>query len=116
MALGARIKEARDAIPLDQAELCSKIDGLTQQSLSNLETRDSRTSEYALRIADALGVSIRWLLDGDGVRDEPEWPFPDIERARFYRLTPNERIEVQAVARERIEKFETALRGKRRSA
>lgn len=36
----------------------------------------------------------------------PEWPFPDIERARFERLSPNQRIEIQGLVRERIERFE----------
>jgi transcriptional regulator with XRE-family HTH domain len=36
------------------------------------------------------------------------WPFPDIERARFDRLTEHQRIEIQGIVRERIEKFEAA--------
>jgi hypothetical protein len=36
------------------------------------------------------------------------WPFPDIERERFERLSANQKIEIQGVVRERIEKFETS--------
>ncbi len=34
------------------------------------------------------------------------WPFPDLDRARFDALTPNQKIEIQGVVRERIDKFE----------
>jgi hypothetical protein len=36
------------------------------------------------------------------------WPFPDLDRARFERLSPNQRIEIQGLVRERIERFEAA--------
>ena len=62
MALGARIRLVRERLGIDQATLCLKVPGLSQQNLSNLETRDSKTSEYAIRIADALQVPVRWLL------------------------------------------------------
>lgn len=55
---------------MEQAEVCARVPGLTQQALSNLEKRDSRTSEFAVQIADALGVSPRWLLTGEEGVDE----------------------------------------------
>lgn len=34
------------------------------------------------------------------------WPFPDIDRERFDRLSLRQQIEIQGVVRERIERFE----------
>lgn len=113
MALGARITEARTAAGLDQQPLCDRVNGcwhaglrekrLTQQALSNLETRDSLTSEFAVRIADALGVSIRWLLDGQGDRRALDWPFPLLDRSLFDDLDESQKGYVQS-------KMEDAIR------
>lgn len=64
---------------LEQDYVTTRVPGLSQQALSALINRDSKTSEFAIRIADALDVSIRWLLDGEGPQakgstDEPEKP------------------------------------------
>jgi hypothetical protein len=64
--LGGRVGRILAERKLQQDWLVQKVDGLTQQNLSNLITRNSKTSEFALRIADALNVSPRWLLDGVG--------------------------------------------------
>lgn len=36
------------------------------------------------------------------------WPFPDIEPPRLFNLKPEQRIEIQALVRDRIERFEAA--------
>ena len=70
MALGARIKEAREGLKWDQATLCEKVEGLSQQSLSALESRDSKTSDPAaavrldLALLDPMPPSwapVRWM-------------------------------------------------------
>lgn len=94
MALGRRIKEALG--DREQKVLVASIDGLTQQTLSNLITRDSKTSEFAIRIADRLGVSVRWLLDGTGRMLDPEWPFRLIDRRRWDACDDVERGFVQS--------------------
>lgn len=77
MALGKRIEAERTGLGWTQQKLVDLVNqhlraederGLTQQALDRLEKRDSNKSEFAIRIADALGVSIRWLLDGVGER------------------------------------------------
>jgi len=111
MALGARIKQARGT--LDQSILCAMVNErtpeggklLSQQSLSNLETRDSLTSEFALRIADALGVSVRWLLDGEGPQQAPEWPFLGVARSEIDALTPHQLGFIEGVLRSALEKL-----------
>lgn len=65
MALGNRVKEAREFRKLTQGELADLI-GWTQQALSTLENRDSKKSSYAGQIAKALDISIDWLMSGTG--------------------------------------------------
>jgi transcriptional regulator with XRE-family HTH domain len=108
MALGARIKEARGDLGWDQAALCARVHGLTQQALSNLETRDSKTSEFAIRIADALGVSIRWLLDGAGRKGDRDWPFARVERSRWDACSPEDRGFVEGAISRALEECERA--------
>ncbi|MCH1781752.1 XRE family transcriptional regulator [Psychrobacter glaciei] len=65
MALGSRVKEAREHRGLTQGELADKI-GWSQQALSTLEKRDSKKSAYASPIAKALDIDIDWLMSGTG--------------------------------------------------
>lgn len=108
MNLGGRIKQELETRGIDQAEICAKVPGLSQQALSNLGTRDSITSEYAIRIADALGVSIRWLLDGAGRRDDRDWPFPRVDKARWDACSDTDRGYVQAAMNRALDECEVA--------
>jgi hypothetical protein len=92
MAMGARIKELRGS--MEQATLCAKIPGLTQQNLSNMEKRDSKTSEFAPAIADEFGVSLRWLLTGEGSKT-PEWPFKRVPHERIAALPAEELLVIE---------------------
>ncbi|QAZ38450.1 hypothetical protein C1M51_02885 [Methylibium sp. Pch-M] len=111
MALGARIKEVREGLGWGQTDLCDRVPGLTQQSLSNLENRDSKTSEFGIRIADALGVSVRWLLDGQGDRADRDWPFAKVERHRWDDCSQNDKGYVESAMNIALKECE-ALRGK----
>jgi transcriptional regulator with XRE-family HTH domain len=66
MAIGKRVQECLDELGIKQSELCSRVDGLEAQALSQLIKRDSQRSSFAGQIADALGVNLRWLVDGTG--------------------------------------------------
>lgn len=61
--IGNRIKEAREAANMTQTELAEKV-GISRVSLSRIETGETpNTSVYtAIRIADALGVSMDFLF------------------------------------------------------
>ena len=61
------------------------------------------------KAALALGVDAHWLATGDGAQKPQVWPFPDLERARFDALEVNQKIEIQGIVRERIERFEADL-------
>lgn len=104
MAMGKRIEEALDG--RQQKLLYGSIEGLTQQNLSLMISRDSTTSEFAIRIADKLGVSIRWLLDGVGDKHSTDWPFPSIPRARFDALTRDQRSKLEGMLDLRIEQLQ----------
>jgi len=104
MNLGRRIKEARELRQWEAEDLRRRVNELippgqrelSQQALSNLETRDSKTSEYAIWIADALEVSYRWLLAGMGDPRDREWFFERVPRAKWESLTgPEDRAWVQ---------------------
>lgn len=56
----------------------------------------SRLDAEARQIAAALGQTPAPTV----------WPFPDIEPERFDDLSPNQKIEIQGLVRERIERFE----------
>lgn len=63
MELKDRIKQARKLAKLTQKELADKI-GITQPSLSELETGKSLSTSYIASIARACGVDPFWLETG----------------------------------------------------
>lgn len=65
MALGNRVKQAREFRKLTQGDLAEKI-GWTQQALSTMENRDSKKSDYSSKISKALNVNMDWLMSGTG--------------------------------------------------
>jgi phage repressor protein C with HTH and peptisase S24 domain len=65
MSIGSRIKEARRAAKLTQKALAQKV-GMTQGTLSELETGESKSSTLLPSLAAALGVNALWLETGKG--------------------------------------------------
>lgn len=65
MALGARVKLAREARNIKRRELAEAINW-TPEALGVLENRDSEKSKYAEDIANILRVNLSWLLNGNG--------------------------------------------------
>lgn len=64
MTLGERIKQARIKAKLNQEQLAEKL-GMTQQSLSGIESGKHKQPRNLESIAKALGVSLLWLQFGD---------------------------------------------------
>lgn len=62
--LGGRIAFARKAQKLTQAEL-AKLAGIGQSSIALLESGSTKTPQRGLEIAQALQVSLEWLLHGE---------------------------------------------------
>ena len=73
MSLGTRVKQQRIAHNLSQAQFGEKI-GLTQASVSRIESDSFASSEALLDIARTLKVSPFWLQTGKGEPDDaPVW-------------------------------------------
>lgn len=67
MSVGDRIRQRRTALGLTQLELASRLD-LDSMSVSRWERGVVvPRPETVVRIADALGVEVRWLITGDDV-------------------------------------------------
>lgn len=71
MALGQRLKQARKLAGYTQEQLGERV-GLTQAAIGALEKRDSQRSNKAAEMAEALGVSLLWLVSGSGPMLEEE--------------------------------------------
>lgn len=63
MELKDRIRLARKQAKLSQVQAAEKA-GIDQATISNLERGRHHSSTHLLKIADALGVSYRWLTTG----------------------------------------------------
>lgn len=63
--LGKRLKTAREAKKLSQAELAKKA-GVTTGAIGNIEAESRKNPRDLLSIAAALGVSPHWLQTGQG--------------------------------------------------
>jgi hypothetical protein len=66
MALGKRIEDRLNQLGWKRRDLIESVRGieLSEQALSNLIRRDSKRSEHDEAIAEALGVSVLWLVYG----------------------------------------------------
>lgn len=71
--IGTRIKEAREAAGLNQAQLAARI-GVERQAISQLESGVTKNPKPAnlLKIARVTGYSIVWLIEGRGPRNAKE--------------------------------------------
>lgn len=63
MALGHRVKLAREQKGLSQAQLAEKV-GMSQSAVHLLEKRDSDSSKFLYELSIALDVSTEWLKTG----------------------------------------------------
>ena len=66
MGMGRRIQQRLDDLGWGQVDLLSRIPEMSPATLSALILRDSSMSNWSAQIAEALGVSHRWLQDGEG--------------------------------------------------
>lgn len=100
---GTRLRHARTLRRLTQKEL-ARACGLSQGAIGNYETDSRRNPKDVFRIAEVLNVEPAWLAMGTGsmepqiaprVADLPSsnaaWPFPDIDPARIWALSAQQR-------------------------
>jgi hypothetical protein len=95
--------------PRDQKWLAQEL-GIGAQAITNWKKRGVVPSAHYAALAELFGLSMEQIA---GKAPAPwegssgEWPFPDIDSARFMRLTPTQRGEIQGKVRELIERFES---------
>lgn len=89
MALGARIKLARQARKMTQQDLADSINW-EQGAIGNVERRDSKTCSHTAQIAAALNVDLEWLSTGKGEMQKSgdEAVIIDITQKDKYTLIP----------------------------
>ena len=74
--LQERLKHARKEAFLTQAQLSDKS-GLSQSTIAQIESGRNSGTRFADKLAKALGVSLEWLLTGEGSATEvPTAPHP----------------------------------------
>lgn len=66
-SIGDRVKQVRLERGMRQGELARKV-GISQATLSQLESNGSQSTAYVAKLAAVLGVSALWLSDGKGDR------------------------------------------------
>jgi len=79
MTLGERLREILAELgPGAQAKL-ARDSGVDEATISALATRGSSRSVHSPAIARALGVSLHWLMTGEGPREVPRAGEPNVE-------------------------------------
>lgn len=97
--VGKRLAYARAQCQVTQ-EYVAEVCGLTKGAISAIENdRNSISGENLFPIADALGVSARWLISGQGdVSMKSESGSPIINRiARHLAALPDEQLSALSV-------------------
>lgn len=115
MAIGKQIRHYRKKLGWQLKKL-SEASGVDIGTISALENRDSKSSEYFLFIANALGLTLEQLADES--KDWPidlnrqgaptiaapvaresapsfGWPFHDITPERYNTLTPDQKRSIE---------------------
>lgn len=69
--LQQRLKRAREDAGLTQAEVARKV-GISQPTYWALENKPDTGSKHLRKVADAIGVRVRWLDTGEGPRYKGE--------------------------------------------
>lgn len=90
MNFGGRLRFEREARGLTQEEVCERAAALghrvTQQDITSLERRDSKRSQHAPAICEAIGLDLTYMLTGvrpksDGAEDATPHPSEKYEFA-----------------------------------
>lgn len=91
----------------DQAWLAVQL-GIGEQAITNWKTRGVPKGRY-LEIADLLGLTVKQVAGQEPppwANEKGNWPFPDIDPARWMALNDYQRGEVQGEVRKLVERFE----------
>lgn len=73
-----RLKDARREKGFTQREVAERA-GISQPTYSALEGKDGTGSKHLPKIAEVLGVRVRWLYSGEGPRYKGELELTETE-------------------------------------
>lgn len=119
MALGKQIRYHREQQGLTLEQL-SERSGVDVGTISALEVRESKRSQYATRLASALGLSLEELIDGLPARIGDDatprqlakprgWPFDRITPEAWKKLSDDVRTDIEDYIEMKIAKAERPL-------
>ena len=98
--IGTRIKREREALGISRVEL-SRRTGVGYSTLAELERGGMQSTTKARVIAEALGVSLKWLETGRG--DRTPSPLPESGRpSQPARIDPETLVAAIRLVRERF--------------
>lgn len=116
-SLAQRVKTKRRERGLTQGQL-AKLSDLKQPDISKIELGRIEKTTGIARLADALGVSVRWLEIGDGPPNDVPGTAVDLRLSEedktfledFRILPTDEQERLRADVRQRAEKFREYLK------
>lgn len=87
--IGSRVKNAREAKGLTLGQLAKAADGLSYQTIQDLESGKSKGSKHLVALARALGVTPEWLQTGQGEKfTRPESTHQNVQNNAFVTADP----------------------------
>ena len=85
-SIASRLIKARTDKDLSQQALAN-LSGVSQSTIGNIEAGIRKARGSLPQIAEALGVRLKWLRDGElPQREETAWPFAMVDRDRYENL------------------------------
>lgn len=106
--LGRRIGERLTELGWGQIDLLNKLPELEKGTLSAMILNNRIASEWSDKIAEALGVEHRWLLNGEGPKVRTNWPFEHIQRADVAALPKEALSQIEGYIEAKLEEHRKA--------
>lgn len=107
-SIGSRLAQARVLRGFLTQDALAKAANVSQSTIGNIEAGIRNGLQTLPALAKTMRVRHEWLRDGEEPM-EPQvapWPFPGIDPARVFRLTPEQRLELQGAVRTMLAEFE----------
>lgn len=83
--IGSRVRAVREEKGITRKQLAAEV-GIAPSTLSGLELGEQERTTALHRIAESLGVNVRWLETGAGAKygaSEPTAPYTSLHRPMF---------------------------------
>jgi transcriptional regulator with XRE-family HTH domain len=105
--LGEQAKTFREAKGWKTAQMAAELEGVSRQSIENLEASGNRLPKYIGDLAHLMGVTVDEMLAEAGMFTKPppaihRWPFERVPLSRVTSLDPTDRAYVEGRLEEAI--------------